>query len=510
MEDGRCVVQRGGLRLWVTDDEIEAGGDARCIGDRLAVRMPAGLPAYSPGFYTARGDRGFAAEGPLLLDRLYLDLRPEGAVPFVREATRRLNRAGLAFVAKVVDDPRGFDRRDAAVLAVERRDRVRALAIADELRAPLAPLLDHGAPAMTLPLAPGLAFAEDPGGGESFGAHRCLLLAEAAVTAAERGLGAAGERLEVVASASPRRAPRWMPRTSGRRRGAGWARPIRSTGRAGHDAHPPRAGGRGPAGVPAGGDGDRRGASSGSSRHVGPIWEVNATIDAFASLEHVPPGYWPILVSDSLPGVEDVGMHLDQDGQPFALVEVSPSWSLTASHEVIEMVTDPWGNRVVPGGSPKQEQGLVNILVEICDPVGDAGCAYTVNGYLVSDFVTPNYYDPVPAAGVRYSFTGAVDGPRLVQEGGYLPWRRSGHWRVVAVRPGPAEPAHVPAPGAARRGRPAYPRAGQHAHADDAALHGERGDPALQHAYERRASTRAASLARAAAIRRKMAELGLG
>ena len=51
---------------------------------------------------------------------------------------------------------------------------------------------------MTLPLAPGVAFAEDPGGGESFGEHRCLLLAEAVVTAAERGLGGAEDRLEVV------------------------------------------------------------------------------------------------------------------------------------------------------------------------------------------------------------------------------------------------------------------------------------------------------------------------
>jgi hypothetical protein len=196
--DGRRVVERGGLRLWVTEEEIEADEGAPRIGDAVAVRLPAGLPAFSPGFYTARGDRGFSAEGARLLDRMYLDLRPEGAVPFVREATGRLNRAGLPFVAKVVDDPGGFDRRDAAVLAVERRDRARALVIADELRAALAPFLDHGAPAMTLPLAPGLAFAEDPGGGESFGAHRCLLLADAAVTAAERGLDAAAERLEVV------------------------------------------------------------------------------------------------------------------------------------------------------------------------------------------------------------------------------------------------------------------------------------------------------------------------
>ena len=51
---------------------------------------------------------------------------------------------------------------------------------------------------MTLPLAPGLAFAEDPGGGESFGVHRCLLLADAAVMAAERGLTAPDDRLDVV------------------------------------------------------------------------------------------------------------------------------------------------------------------------------------------------------------------------------------------------------------------------------------------------------------------------
>lgn len=194
-EDGRRVVERGGLRLWVSADEIAAGAG---IGDIVWVRLPAGLPAYSPGFYVARGDRGFPAAAPRILDRLYLDLRPEGAVPFIREATRRLNDAGLAFAAKVVDDPAGFDRRDSAVLAVERRDRGRALAAAEEVRAEVAPFLDGGAPAMTLPLAPGLAFAEDPGDGESFGWHRCLLVADAAVTAAERGLHAPDERLAMV------------------------------------------------------------------------------------------------------------------------------------------------------------------------------------------------------------------------------------------------------------------------------------------------------------------------
>jgi hypothetical protein len=41
---------------------------------------------------------------------------------------------------------------------------------------------------------------------------------------------------------------------------------------------------------------------------------------------------------------------------------------------------------------------------------------------MVSDFITPAFYDPVPASGVRYSFTGAIPGPREVLEGGYISW----------------------------------------------------------------------------------------
>src|SRR5262249_60863709 len=52
------------------------------------------------------------------------------------------------------------------------------------------------------------------------------------------------------------------------------------------------------------------------------------------------------------------------------------------------------------------------------------------NGILVSDFYTPNYFDPVKAAGVRYSYTGALTEPRQVLPGGYLSWQdaASGHW----------------------------------------------------------------------------------
>jgi hypothetical protein len=159
------------------------------------------------------------------------------------------------------------------------------------------------------------------------------------------------------------------------------------------------------------------------TRDFAPIWNVEATIDPFGRLEDVPPGYWPILIRDEFAGMNIIGIHLDDKGQPFALVRHNPTWSLTVSHEALEMILDPWGNRLVPGGSPKPGQGLVEILVEVCDPPGGVAHAYTVNGHLVSDFVTPSYYDPVAVPGERYSFTGSISRPRDIAGGGYLAWR---------------------------------------------------------------------------------------
>jgi hypothetical protein len=51
----------------------------------------------------------------------------------------------------------------------------------------------------------------------------------------------------------------------------------------------------------------------------------------------------------------------------------------------------------------------------------------------VSDFYTPNFFDPLKSAGVRYSYTGALTAPRQVLDGGYLSWREpvSGHlWQL--------------------------------------------------------------------------------
>jgi len=158
------------------------------------------------------------------------------------------------------------------------------------------------------------------------------------------------------------------------------------------------------------------------SRDFGPIWNVEASIDPFEKLSQAPLGYWSIVIRDDIP-FDAQGIHLNKaNGQPFALVQFSHNWALTTSHECLEMLADPSGNKTQAGNSVKPDQERVEYLVEVCDPSEAAEFGYSVNGILLSDFYTPDYFDPVVAPGVRYSFTGAITEPREVLDGGYLSW----------------------------------------------------------------------------------------
>lgn len=158
------------------------------------------------------------------------------------------------------------------------------------------------------------------------------------------------------------------------------------------------------------------------SRDFGPIWNVEATVDAFEKLEDVPVGYWHVLLQDELPN-SAAGLHKrDDNKQPFALVALTNNWPVFMSHEVLEMLVDPQGTLTRAGNSLKSGQGRVEYLIEVCDPCQASKFAYSVNSVLVSDFYTPNYFDPVKSSAVRYSFSGQIGGPREVLDGGYLSW----------------------------------------------------------------------------------------
>jgi hypothetical protein len=158
------------------------------------------------------------------------------------------------------------------------------------------------------------------------------------------------------------------------------------------------------------------------TRDFSPIWDIVASIGSFASLDDIPLGYWPIIIKDDIGQPGAGGYHLDKNGQPYSLVLATDDVSIDCSHEMIEMLVDPFGNRLVASGSIMDGQGRVSYLVEACDPCEADNYGYSINGILVSDFYTPHYFDPVKADGVRYSFTSAIVSPKQVLPGGYLTW----------------------------------------------------------------------------------------
>jgi hypothetical protein len=158
------------------------------------------------------------------------------------------------------------------------------------------------------------------------------------------------------------------------------------------------------------------------TRDVAPAWNIEASVDSFQTLEDVPLGYWSVVIKDDIP-YDAGGIHLNKEnGQPYALVKYSDDWPLTTSHEVLEMLVDPSGNRTVATNSPNPDQGRVLMLVEVCDPSEGAQYGYSLNGILLSDFYTPRFFDPVASSGVQYSFSGAITKPREVLDGGYVSW----------------------------------------------------------------------------------------
>jgi hypothetical protein len=159
-----------------------------------------------------------------------------------------------------------------------------------------------------------------------------------------------------------------------------------------------------------------------ATRDLGPIWGVRATVDTFPTINKMPVGYWPIIITERIDDPNAAGYHADKHHQPYAMVQLENGWATTCSHELCEMLVDPFGNRLVASDSIKKGQGRVKYLIEVCDPSEGAEFGYSVNGVLLSDFYTPHYFDPISSPATRYSFTGALTKPREVKKGGYLSW----------------------------------------------------------------------------------------
>jgi hypothetical protein len=193
------VIPLNGIRVRVPADRIVAAGDD---GGTAWVRMPAVLPAVSPGFLMVSGSRGVGPSVGSLL-RIYLHLATPEAAPVVwGSVLSRLEERGVAYRAKMTSVPTLFPRRDAMVVYLganswDAAGDVREAAVATGG-------LDATVSAYVTQLEAGVGCAWEPDDprpgmrGMSFGEHRSQAIATGLVAASTDG---PGDRHAAVAEA---------------------------------------------------------------------------------------------------------------------------------------------------------------------------------------------------------------------------------------------------------------------------------------------------------------------
>lgn len=125
-----------------------------------------------------------------------------------------------------------------------------------------------------------------------------------------------------------------------------------------------------------------------------------------------------------------LGFHTrNNKGIPYGFVfpklsqEFGENWTVTLSHEALELIADPNVNLLVMGPHPSSSNMTVFHWYEMCDAVQAEN--YKIDGVEVSNFVLPLYFTPEAEFGSRNDFLArCYDGQTLqsfgVNPGGYV------------------------------------------------------------------------------------------
>lgn len=151
-----------------------------------------------------------------------------------------------------------------------------------------------------------------------------------------------------------------------------------------------------------------------------PIWGSPAELQFVGSHEAAPTTSWWLTVLDTSDQADALGYHdVTSAGLPlgkaFAKSDIDNGHapSVTIGHELLEMLVDPEINLCA-------QVGERIYAYEVCDPCEADANGYPIDGVLVSDFVTPTWFQPTPQPGGPFDFGEKISKPLGLLPGGYL------------------------------------------------------------------------------------------
>jgi hypothetical protein len=138
------------------------------------------------------------------------------------------------------------------------------------------------------------------------------------------------------------------------------------------------------------------------------------------------PTDWQLVYFDNADQAGALGYHdLTQNGQPISKIFVKTTLaanelvSVTACHELFEMVIDPIANLWA------QAADGTEYAYEMCDPVEED--TFLVDGIAMSNFLHPAWFEPFKhPTGTKFDHLGVLTKPFSMSKGGYMILKKQG------------------------------------------------------------------------------------
>jgi hypothetical protein len=158
----------------------------------------------------------------------------------------------------------------------------------------------------------------------------------------------------------------------------------------------------------------------------GPIWHISAALTFYPKGATVPSTSWQLAILDNSDQAGALGYHdITKSGQPlgkaFAATDkqYGLSWSVTVSHELLEMLADPWINLTVFDQRTNTAGRIY--AYEVCDACEDDSFGYLIDNVKVSDFVCPTWFEGWRTANsTTFDFKKHITKPFELLKGGYI------------------------------------------------------------------------------------------
>ena len=181
-----------------------------------------------------------------------------------------------------------------------------------------------------------------------------------------------------------------------------------------------------------------------------PEWGLRADLKFFSKNSPIPPDAWQLIILDNSDQADALGYHdVTATGLPIGkifaktTIDIGDNWTVTASHELLEMLLDPDITECVTSAD-----GNILYAKEVADACEDDSLGYQINGVLVSDFVTRLWFGSKSRSGEKkYDYMGHISAPFQLLSGGYigiLDLSRTQGWQQLAAAGKPTMKARGP------------------------------------------------------------------